>query len=157
MTSIERYVRQVTFSFQPPHDKTNKNDCAPSEDLDQPRHPPSPIRVIAVCMKQAWILSYPLSAQRNLWSDWADAQADLSLRWAHMPFCWFCLEAAHLSMTLLTLNVAWTIIVHRCKGGGRGMALGGGGCSGYIFMWCTKKSKNFPTPQSHWKKKISTP
>ena len=26
----------------------------------------------------------------------ADAQADLSLRWAHMPFCWFCQEAAHL-------------------------------------------------------------
>ena len=20
----------------------------------------------------------------------ADAKADLSLRWAHMPFCWFC-------------------------------------------------------------------
>ena len=24
---------------------------------------------------------------------WADAQADLSLRWAHMPFFWFCHEA----------------------------------------------------------------
>ena len=23
------------------------------------------------------------------------AQADLSPRWAHMPFCWFCHEAAH--------------------------------------------------------------
>ena len=31
------------------------------------------------------------------WSDWADAQVDLSLRWAHMWFCWFCHEAAHLS------------------------------------------------------------
>ena len=30
------------------------------------------------------------------WSDWADAQADLSLRWAHMPFGWFGHEAAHL-------------------------------------------------------------
>ena len=29
------------------------------------------------------VLSYPLSAQRRLWSDWADAQADLSLRWVH--------------------------------------------------------------------------
>ena len=29
-------------------------------------------------------------------SDWADAQADLSLRWAHMSFCWFCHEAAHI-------------------------------------------------------------
>ena len=64
-------------------------------------------RVFAVRMKKAWVLSYPLSAQRRLrsawaspqrrlWSDWADAQADLSLRWAHMPFCWFCHGAAHI-------------------------------------------------------------
>ena len=37
-------------------------------------------------MKKAWVLSYPLSAQRRLWSDWADTQADLSLRWAHSHF-----------------------------------------------------------------------
>ena len=36
-------------------------------------------------MKKAWVLSYPFSAQRRLWSDWADAQADLSLCWAHRP------------------------------------------------------------------------
>ena len=53
--------------------------CAPH----QPGHPRSLIRVFAVRMKKAWTLSYPLSAQRRLWSDWADAQADLSLRWAH--------------------------------------------------------------------------
>ena len=63
--------------------------CAPSEDSDQPGHPPSLIRVFAVPMKKAWILSYPLSAQRRLWSDWVDAQAELSLCWAHMPLCWF--------------------------------------------------------------------
>ena len=32
-------------------------------------------------MKKAWVLSYPLNAQRSLYSDWADALADL--RWAH--------------------------------------------------------------------------
>ena len=26
-----------------------------------------------------------------------DAQADLSLRWAHMPYCWFCRDAAHIT------------------------------------------------------------
>ena len=61
-------------------------DCAPKEDSDQPGHPPSLIRVFAVRMKKAWALSYPLSAQRRLWSDWADAQADLSLPWAHSHF-----------------------------------------------------------------------
>ena len=34
--------------------------------------------------------------QQRLWSDWMDAQADPSLRWAHMPFCWFFHEAAHI-------------------------------------------------------------
>ena len=38
--------------YEPPHDKTNKMICAPSEDSDQSGHP--------------------------------DAQADLSLRWAHV-------------------------------------------------------------------------
>ena len=30
-------------------------------------------------MKKAWVLSYPLSAQRRLWSDWADAGRSLTL------------------------------------------------------------------------------
>ena len=79
-----------------PHDKTNKVACAPSEASDQTGHPPSLIGVFTVHMKKAWILSYPLSAQRRLWSDWADAQADLSFCWAHMPLCWFCHEVAQL-------------------------------------------------------------
>ena len=49
-------------------------------------------------MKKAWVLSYPLSAQRRLWSDWADAQADLSLRWAHTHFFFFFFHVvAHLN------------------------------------------------------------
>ena len=28
-----------------------------------------------------------------------NAQADLSLRWAHRSFCWFCHEVAHLLYT----------------------------------------------------------
>ena len=80
--------------IEPRHEKTNKMICAPSEDSDQHGYPPSLIRVSAVRLKQNWVLSYPLSAQRRLWSDWADAQADLSLRWAQKSFCWFCHEAA---------------------------------------------------------------
>ena len=48
------------------HDKTNKVACAPSEDSDQPGHPPRLIRVFAVRMKKACVLSNPLSAQRRL-------------------------------------------------------------------------------------------
>ena len=40
-------------------------------------------------LRSAW------ASQRRLRSAWADAQADLSLRWAHMPFCWLCHAVAH--------------------------------------------------------------
>ena len=83
--------------------QNQQSDCAPSEDSDQPWHPSSLIRVFTVCMKKAWVLSYPLSAQRKLWSDWVDTQADLSLRWAHMPFCWFCYDAAHFAYKPVSL------------------------------------------------------
>ena len=46
--------------------QNQQNECAPSEDSDQPWHPPSLIRVFAVRMKKAWVLSYPLGAQRRL-------------------------------------------------------------------------------------------
>ena len=72
--------------------QNQQNDCAPSEDLDQPGHPPCLIRAFAVRMKKGWVLSYPLSAQRRLWSDWADAQADLSLRWAHSHIVGFVMR-----------------------------------------------------------------
>ena len=67
----------------------NQRGCAPSKDSDQPGHPPSLIRVFAVRMKEAWVLSYPLSTQWRLWWDWADAQDDLSLCWAHSHFVGF--------------------------------------------------------------------
>ena len=40
-----------------------------------------------------------LHADSEDWSDWVDAQADLSLCWAHIPFCLFCHETAHLDKT----------------------------------------------------------
>ena len=82
--------------YEPAHDKTNKMTCAPSKDSDQPWHLPSLIRVFAVHLKKHWVISYPLSTQRMLWSEWVDAQADLSLRWTHRSFCWFCHAAAHI-------------------------------------------------------------
>ena len=42
-----------------------------------------------------------LQADSEDGSDWADAQADLSLRWAHMPLCWFCREAVHMIILII--------------------------------------------------------
>ena len=72
--------------------QNQQNDFAPSEDSDQPGHVRSVIRAFAVHMKKAWVLSYPLSAQQRLWSDWMHVQADLSLRWAHNLFIGFLMR-----------------------------------------------------------------
>ena len=57
--------------------------CAPREDSNQPGHPPSLIRVFAVCMKILGSLAIHWAH-----SEYSD-QADLSLCWAHILFCWF--------------------------------------------------------------------
>ena len=74
-------------------DQTGRMTCVPSEDSNQPGHPPSLIRIFPVHIKKLRVLAYPLSAQQRLWSN---AQADLSLRWAHRSFCFFCHAVAHL-------------------------------------------------------------
>ena len=49
-------------------------------------HPPNLIRVFAWRFIGSLGAKLSSSRQRRLWSDWADAQADLSLRWAHRSF-----------------------------------------------------------------------
>ena len=56
----------------------------PNEDSDQ--QPRRLIRVSAVRLKTLWIFGYTQSALRRFWSDCADAQADLNLRWAFLQF-----------------------------------------------------------------------
>ena len=88
--------------------QNQQNECAPREGSDQPGiHPVW--SVFAVHMKKAWVLSYQLSAQRRLWSDWADAQADLSFRWAHCHFDDFVMSR----LKLIQLNKERNITV--CK------------------------------------------
>ena len=60
--TIQKY-NQTALTYEPPHTKTNKMTCAPSEDADQPGHPPSVIRVFAIRMKKRWALNYLFSAQ----------------------------------------------------------------------------------------------
>ena len=64
---IPYYPATVMWQCKKPnesvHDKTYKMACAPSEASDQPEHPPSLIRVFAVRMKKAWVLSYQFKKQ----------------------------------------------------------------------------------------------
>ena len=70
--------------IQPQHDKNNKINCTPSEDSDQPGHPPSLIRVFAVRMKKVLGSLATHLAHSEDWSDWVDAHADLSVCWVHV-------------------------------------------------------------------------
>ena len=70
------------------------------------------IRLVRSVFAVRWWKLGPLATQwahKEDWSDWVDAQADLSLCWAHMPFCWCCHEAA-IMLLLVGLSIdehAW--------------------------------------------------
>ena len=89
----------VSSTYEPQHYKTNKMTCAPSEDSNQPGHPPSLIRIFAVRTIGSWGPNVSSCGQRRLWPDWADVQADLRLRWAQRPFCWFGRTASHIKVS----------------------------------------------------------
>ena len=83
-----------SHSFKPAHETTKKMTYRPSEDSDQTGQLTS-------------VSEYSLSAWRNWvlgkdWSDWADTQADLSLRWVRRSFYWFCRAMAHLLYFVLS-------------------------------------------------------
>ena len=73
--------------YEPLYDQTNKMTSAPSEDSDQPGHPPS---LISLRCSQEETLDPQLSIVM------VDALVDLSLRWAHRSFCFCCSAAAHM-------------------------------------------------------------
>ena len=94
------------MSNEPAHDKTDKIALRPAKtkiSLDT-----RPVwSVFAVIMKKAWVLSYPLIAHRRLWSDWADAQADLRLRRAHMLFCRMCHALAQILLCFFYVSICF--------------------------------------------------
>ena len=60
-----------------------------------------------------WIAKDPsfLHADSKDWLNWAEAQAELSLRWAHMPFCWFYHEMAHIIMRFTKQKYVFRVYV----------------------------------------------
>ena len=92
---VHQYLSN-SYYLEPPHDKTNKIACALSEDSDQLGHTPS---LIGVRMKKACVLSYPLSTQRRLWSDWADGRHNTILhrvRFFHQACDILCLSFSYM-------------------------------------------------------------
>ena len=67
--------------FESQQQKTYLWKCAPSEDSDLPAHPRSLIRIFTGRVLDSQGYEVSSCGHRRLWSDGADAQADLSLRW----------------------------------------------------------------------------
>ena len=80
---------------EPPHDKTNKMTVRWAKTQIS-------LGICPVWSESSlcahWVAKEPgfLHADSEDWSNWMDAQADLSLRWVHKPFCWFCHEGAQI-------------------------------------------------------------
>ena len=93
--------------------QNQQNECAPIEDSDQPGHPPSLIRVFAVRSMGREGPKLSSYGQRWLWSDWADAQADLHRVFAGRTVTLLVLscrgsDGLRVSGTKLEKRRAWT-------------------------------------------------
>ena len=89
-------VVSLLLTFEPQHDKTNKMTVTVRPAKTRISLGIHPVwSETSLCAQ--WVAKDPsfLHADSEDWSDWADAQVDLSLHWMHIPFCWFYHEAAH--------------------------------------------------------------
>ena len=102
---IKRFVLRILIkTFEPMHDKTYNKICVTRKDSDQPVHPPSMVRGLVFSSLKSPESVESTCDQRRFWSDCADAQADLSLRWSHKTHCRFCIAQA------LLFSSFWSII-----------------------------------------------
>ena len=84
---------KYSIIIRPAHDKTYNKTCVTRKDSDQPIRPPSMARVLVYPSLEA---VEGTCDQRRLWSDCADAQADLSRRWSNKSPCRICRALAHI-------------------------------------------------------------
>ena len=103
-------IYSVTLQ-EPPHDKTKQLAVRPAKTQISLGIRPVWL-VFTVPTKKAWVLNYPLSAQQRFWSDWTDAQADLSLRWAHSHFVGFVMRRLTIFLRQCDENIR-TLYVHK--------------------------------------------
>ena len=85
---VLQIIQFLSMLYEPRHDKTNKLRVCPAK-----------TRISLISPLSAWRKLGSLAthwAHSEDWSDMADAQADLSLHWAHNSFCLFCHVAAHI-------------------------------------------------------------
>ena len=83
----------------------------PNDDAGQLVHPQILISVFARPSLVSQVSKTSLGGQRRFWSACADAQADLSLRLAHMQFCRKCCVPPK----FVLLGWCWHLMIKRCS------------------------------------------
>ena len=94
------------------HNKTNKVSVRPAKTQFSLGVRPVWSESSLSAWRKLGFLSYPLSTQWRLWSDWAGAQADLSPHWAHTHFVGFVMWWLNYKfyiciLALVVVDVRW--------------------------------------------------
>ena len=89
------YLLRPAYPNEPPHDKTNKMACAPSEDSDQPGNLPSLIRLRCALNGLLRTQAFFMRTAKTLIRlggrpGWSESSLGAQ------SFCWFCHEAAQM-------------------------------------------------------------
>ena len=94
--------KEQQITNEPRHDKTDKMSVRPpSEDTDQPGHPPSLIRVFAVRMKNAWSLAtHWLHCEDSGQTGWMPRLIWVFAGWAYTHFVGFVMSRLKLNFIL---------------------------------------------------------
>ena len=79
----------VLYIYETAWEKTYNKTFMTSRDSDQPVHSSNMSRVLVYPYLDSLEVVEGTCDQRRLWSDCADAQADLSLRWSRNSYCRF--------------------------------------------------------------------
>ena len=82
--------------IEPEHDKNQQNDLCTQRRLWSALASAQSDQSLLSALREARGPELSSGERQGLWSDWADAQADLSLRWPQRSFCWFCYVMAQL-------------------------------------------------------------
>ena len=107
MRRLKLHQLQNTMSKWAASWQNQQSECAPNEDSDQPRHPPSLITAFAV---RSWVAKDP----RFHHADSKDSeQTGLCLRWAHTHFVGCVVLRLKSTWTIITTYlICWTYIIH---------------------------------------------
>ena len=87
---LQKVIKGVNWLLSPivpAHNKTYSKTWSPSKDSDKPVPPYSMATVFVYLSLDSPEAVDGAYDQRRPWSDYANAEADLSLRWSHKSYC----------------------------------------------------------------------